>query len=254
MDVECECEDTQQRRRRSPRINQEEVTEEIAAMPLQSVHHGMQCKACRIETPHNLSTQQNPGITRKLILPNPQGPTPQVPQPSTSTGGTRHQKKVPAKRGPKTAPRGRGHPCGAPAGGACSAPGGACSRRGVSTPGLGRSGPGRGHAAPRGGRGCRGRGRRGGGGGGASAPLNPNARYPFKSPLVIVEAQGKKINWDHNLYSSKALCEICCALAFAPQGYIVHVFPERVDLVSAYRNHNDMTIDCQVEQIQYSKE
>ena len=88
---------------------------------------------------------------------------------------------------------------------------------------------------------------------GAGAPLNPNARYPFRSPLVIVEVQGKKINWDHNLYSFKALCKICCALTFAPQGYIVHVFPERVDLVSAYRNHNDMTIDCEVEQINIQK-
>ena len=72
VDVEREYEDTQQTRRCSPCINKEEVTEEIAAMPLQSVHHGMQRKACRIETPHNISTQRNPRITRKLYyqLPN----------------------------------------------------------------------------------------------------------------------------------------------------------------------------------------
>ena len=209
-------------------------------MPLQSIHHGTQCKAARIETPQNPSTQRNQGIPRKLILCTPRGPT---LQPSTSTGGT-NPKTVPAKGRPKTPVhgRGRGRAHGAPAGSGCGAPSGG----GVGAPGVGPGVPGRGHGAA--GAGCGGHGRGHGG-----AALVRNARYPFRSPLVIVEVEGKKVNWDHNMYSSKAFCEIASALAFALQGYIVHVFPERVDLVSAYRDHTDMTIKCEAEQINIQK-
>ena len=103
------------RPRHSPCINKEEVTEEIAAMPLQSIHHGMQHKAARIETPQNPSIQRNQGIARKLILCTPRGPT---PQPSTLTGGT-IPKTVSGKGGPKTTACGcgRGRARGTPAGG-----------------------------------------------------------------------------------------------------------------------------------------
>ena len=77
--------DTPPRPRRSPHINKEEVTQEIAATPVQSIHHGTQRKAARVETPQNPSTLQNQGIARKLMLRTPTGPT---PQPSTLTGGT----------------------------------------------------------------------------------------------------------------------------------------------------------------------
>ena len=185
------------------------------------------------------------------MLHTARGPT---PQPSTSTGGT-NPKTVPVKGGPKTAVHGRGHgcACGAPAGGGhgapsggCGAPSGAPSGGGVGTPGVGPGVPGRGRGAAGVGHGGHGRGH-------CCAALPRNARYPFRSPLVIVEVQGKKLNWDHNLYSSKAFCKISSALAFAPQGYIVHVFPERVDLVSAYRDHTDMTIKCEAEQINLQK-
>ena len=207
----------------------------------------MQRKAARIETPQNPSTQRNPGIARKLILRTAGGPT---PQPSTSTGGT-HAKKFPAKGHPKTAARGRGcgRAHGTPASGGRRAPAGAPGGHGVGAPGVGPGVPGRGRGAAGAGCGSPGRGGRGHDG----AALVRNAWYPFRSPLVIVEVQGKKVNWDHNIYSSKAFCEIASALAFAPQGYIVHVFNERVDLVSAYRNHTDMTIHCEVEQINIQK-
>ena len=55
------------------------------------------------------------------------------------------------------------------------------------------------------------------------------------------------------MYLLKAFCELACALAFALQGYIVHVFPERIDIVSASRNCNDMTIDCLAERINIQK-
>ena len=72
----------------------------------------------------------------------------------------------------------------------------------------------------------------GGGGGGAGAPVVPvpNTQYIYRSPLVIIEVEGKKVSWDHNKYASKAFCAMACGLAFAPQGYIIHVFPDKVDV------------------------
>ena len=96
----------------------------------------------------------------------------------------------------------------------------------------------------------------GGGGGGAGAPVVPvpNAQYIYRSPLVIIEVEGKKVSWDHNKYASKAFCAMACGLAFAPQGYIVHVFPDKVDLISTCRDVNDMTIKCEAECINMQRD
>ena len=88
--------------RRSPRIKNQQVTQQNPPMPLEQ-DAGTQCKAVRLETPHNPSTERNKGISRKLILHTPSG---RNPQPSTLTGGN-NPKTVPAKCRPKT--HGRGH-------------------------------------------------------------------------------------------------------------------------------------------------
>ena len=69
--------------RHSPRIKDQTVTEPIAATPLEFVHPGTECKAARIETPQNPSSEGNQCISRKLLLGTPLGAN---PQPSTSTG------------------------------------------------------------------------------------------------------------------------------------------------------------------------
>ena len=159
-------------------------------------------------------------------------------QQSTSTGGE-NIKKIPGKgapKTPKTGQRGRSHgrvvPSGdgGPSGHSCGpAPTGAPPPvPGVVTCAVA-----------------------GGGGGGAGAPMVPvpNAQYIYRSPLVIIEIEGKKVSWDHNKYESKAFCAMTCGLAFALQGYIVHVFPDKVDVISNFRDVNDMTIKCEAERI-----
>ena len=88
------------------------------------------------------------------------------------------------------------------------------------------------------------------------APVAPvqNAQYIYRSPLVIVEVEGKKVSWDHNKYASKAFCAMACGLAFAPQGYIVHVFPNKVDVISTCWDVNDMTIKCEAEHINMQRD
>ena len=144
------------------------------------------------------------------------------PQQSTSTGGE-NVKKIPGKGVPKTPQTGQcGHSCG----------------HVVPSGDGGPSGRGRGPAptgapAPVPGVVTRAVAVAGGGGGGAGAPVVPvpNAEYIYRSPLVIIEIEGKKVSWDHNKYASKAFCAMACGLAFAPQGYIIHVFPDKVDVI-----------------------
>ena len=217
--------------RRSPHIKHQEVSQQIAPTPISFVHSGTVCQAARTETPQNPSTKQNQHISRKLNLRTPSGTN---PQPSTSTGGD-NPKTVPVKGHPKTGGHGRGHGHRAPPTGGRGAP-----PTGGAGPGPGVGAGGAGLAAG------------GGGGGGPAAPHARNAQYIFRSPLLI-EVEGKKVSWDHNMYSSKAFCELTCALAFVPQGHIVHVFPQRIDIVSASQNCNDMTIDCLAEHINIQK-
>ena len=236
--------DTLPRPRHSPRKNKPEVTEEIPPTPLQFSDPGTQGKAARIETPQNPSTKQNQQISRQLILHSPLGPN---PQPSTSTG-TSDPKTVPAKSHHKTGKH--GHGCGRGCGRGTPPTAGPTPGVGAGVPGGGSPGDasGVGAGANDGGSGGA-HARRGGRGGGVDpgAAPNPNIWYNFRSPLVIVEVQGKKVGWDHNIYSSKAFCEVAAGLAFAPQGYIIHVFPDRVDTVSAYHDRSDMTVKCEAE-------
>ena len=194
--------------------------------------------AARIETPQNPSSERNQRISRKLLLGTPLGANPQQ---STSTGGE-NVKTIPAKGAPKTGRRGRGR-----GHGGCSiwSPSG----RGHGAAPTGAHAPVPGvvtHAAAA----------AGGGGGGAGAPVVPvpNAQYIYRSPLVIIEVEGKKVSWDHNKYASKAFCAMACGLAFAPQGYIVHVFPDKVDVISTCRDVNDMTIKCEAECINMQRD
>ena len=132
------------------------------------------------------------------------------PQQSTSTGGE-NVKTIPVKDAPKTGQCGRGRGHGAPsARGRGAAPTGACA----PVPGVVICAAAATVA----------------GGGGAGAPVVPvpNAQYIYRSPLVIIEVEGKKVSWDHNKYASKAFCAMACGLSFAPQGYIIHVFPDKV--------------------------
>ena len=47
---------------------------------------------------------------------------------------------------------------------------------------------------------------------------------------------------------------MACGLAFAPQGYIVHVFPDKVDAILTCRDVNDMTIKCEAECINMQRD
>ena len=226
--------------RRSPHIKDQTITEPIPATPLEFVHPGIENTAARIETPQNPSSEQNPLISRKLILGTPLGANPQQ---STSTGGE-NVKTIPGKgapKTPKTGQRGCSHGRVVPSGD------GGPSGRGHGPAPTGAPAPVPGvvtHAAA------------GGGGGGAGAPVVPvpNAQYIYRSPLVIIEIEGKKVSWDHNKYASKAFCAMACGLAFAPQGYIVHVFPDKVDVISTFRDVNDMTIKCEAEHINMQRD
>ena len=144
---------------------------------------------------------------------------------------------IPAKGTPKTGRHGRGRSRGAPS---------ACGRGSAPTPARAPVPGVVTHAAAA----------AGGGGGGAGAPVVPvpNAQYIYRSPLVIIEVEGKKVSWDHNKYASKAFCAMACGLAFAPQGYIVHVFPDKVDIISTCRDVNDMTIKCEAESINMQRD
>ena len=229
-------------RRRSPCIKDQTVTEPIPATPLEFVHPGIENMAARIETPQNPSSEWNQLISRKLILGTPLGANPQQ---LTSTGGE-NVKIIPGKgapKTPKTGQRGRSRGRVVPSGD------GAPSGRGRGPASTGAHAPVPGvvtHAAAV----------AGGGGGGMGAPVvpAPNAQYIYRSPLVIIEIEGKKVSWDHNKYASKAFCAMACGLAFALQGYIVHVFPDKVDVISTFRDVNDMTIKCEAEQINMQRD
>ena len=224
-------------RRRSPRIKDQTVTEPIPSMPLEFVHPGSEHTAVRIETPQNPSSERNKHISRKLLLGTPLAANPQH---STSMGGE-NVKTIPAKGAPKTGRCGRGRGCG------CGAPsahshGPAPTVTHAPVPGVVT------HAAAA--------AAAGGGGGGVGAPVVPvpNAQYIYRSPLVIIEVEGKKVSWDHNKYASKAFCAMACGLAFAPQGYIVHVFADKVDVISTCRDVNDMTIKFEAERINMQRD
>ena len=205
-------------------------------MPLEFVHPGIENTAARIETPQNPSSEQNQRISRKLVLGTPLGTNPQQ---STSMGG-QNVKTIPGKGASKTGRRGRGVPSGrgAPS---CPAPTGAHA----PVPGVVTRAAAAAAAAAA-----------GGGGGGAGGPVVPvpNAQYIYRSPLVIIEIEGKEVSWDHNKYASKAFCAMACGLAFALQGYIVHVFPDKVDVISTFRDVNDMTIKCEAERINMQRD
>ena len=223
--------------RHSPRIKNQTVTEPIPTMPLEFVHPGIEHMAARIETPQNPSSEQNQRISRKLVLGTPLGANPQQ---STSTGGE-NVKTIPGKGASKTGQRGRGRGRGRGVPSGCGrgpAPTGAHA----PVPGVVT------HAATA--------AAAGGGGGGVGAPVVPvpNAQYIYRSPLVIIEIEGKKVSWDHNKYASKAFCAMACGLAFAPQGYIVHVFPDKVDVISTCRDVSDMTIKCEAERINMQRD
>ena len=221
-------------RRHSPRIKDQTVTQQIPSTPLEFVHPRSEHTAARIETPQNTSSERNQHISRKLLLGTPLAANPQH---STSMGGE-NVKTIPVKGAPKTGQRGRGRGRGAPsahghgpAPTATHAPVAGVTRAATAT-------------VPR------------GGGGGVSAPVVPvpNAQYIYRSPLVIIEVEGKKVSWDHNKYASKAFCAMACGLAFAPQGYIIHVFPDKVDLISTCWDVNDMTIKCEAERINMQRD
>ena len=225
----------------SPCIKNQTATEPIPATPLEFVHPGIENMAARIETPQNPSSERNQRISRKLVLGTPLGANPQQ---STSMGGE-NVKTIPGKGAPKTGHRGRGRGHGVPSG--CGAPSG----RGCGPAPTGAHAPVPGvvtcaaTVAAAGG---------GGGGGGAPVVPVPNAQYIYRSLLVIIEIEGKKVSWNHNKYASKAFCAMACGLAFAPQGYIIHVFPDKVDVISTFWDVNDMTIKCEAERINMQRD
>ena len=224
-------------RRRSPRIKDQTVTQQIPSTLLEFVCPGSEHTAVRIETPQNTSSERNQHISRKLLLGTPLAANPQH---STSTGGE-NVKTIPAKGAPKTGRHGRGHGRGRGTPSALGR-GPAPTATHAPVPGVVT------HAATA--------AAAGGGGGGAGAPVVPvpNAQYIYRSPLVIIEVEGKKVSWDHNKYASKAFCAMACGLAFVLQGYIVHVFPDKVDVISTCWDVNDMTIKCEAEHINMQRD
>ena len=76
---------------------------------------------------------------------------------------------------------------------------------------------------------------------GAADP-DARSRFAFHSPIVIVETEGYKKNWDQSSYASKAMCELPSSLAFSPVGFVIYVFHNKVVIVSAWHRVKDMTI------------
>ena len=194
-----------------------------------------------METIQNPSSERNQHISRKLVLGTPLGANPQQ---STSTGGD-NVKTIPGKIAHKTGQRGRGRGHGVPSGhGAPSGHGHGPAPTGAHAPVPSVVTHAVAAAAA------------GGSAGGAGAPVVPvpNGQYIYRNPLVIIENEGKKVSWDHNKYASKAFCAMACGLVFAPQGYIVHVFPDKVDVISTCRDVSDMTIKCEAERINMQRD
>ena len=88
---------------------------------------------------------------------------------------------------------------------------------------------------------------------GAADP-DAHRRFEFHSPIVIVEIEGDKKNWDQSSYASKAMCELASSLAFNTIGFVIYVFQDKVVIVSAWHRVKDMTIhtSCEIISMQES--
>ena len=75
----------------------------------------------------------------------------------------------------------------------------------------------------------------GDGGNAEQGAVDPDACrwFAFHSPIVIVEIEGDKKNWDQSSYASKAMCELASSLAFNTIGFVIYVFHDKVVIVSA---------------------
>ena len=67
---------------------------------------------------------------------------------------------------------------------------------------------------------------------GAADP-DARSRFAFHSPIVIVEIEGDKKNWDQSSYASKAMCELASLLVFNTVGFVIDVFHDKVVIVLA---------------------
>ena len=75
-----------------------------------------------------------------------------------------------------------------------------------------------------------------------TADPDERSRFAFHSPIVIVEIEGDKKNWDQSSYASKAMCELTSSLAFNTIGFVIYVFHDKVVIVLVWRCVKDMTI------------
>ena len=80
---------------------------------------------------------------------------------------------------------------------------------------------------------------------------DPDARswFAFHSPIVIVEIEGDKKNWDQSSYAFKAMCELASSLAFNTIGFVIYVFHDKVVIVLAWHRVKDMMIHTSWETI-----
>ena len=76
---------------------------------------------------------------------------------------------------------------------------------------------------------------------GAADP-DAHSWFAFHSPIVIVEMEGDKKNWDQSSYAFKGMCELASSLAFNTVGFVIYVFHDKVVIVSAWHRIKDMTI------------
>ena len=82
-----------------------------------------------------------------------------------------------------------------------------------------------------------------------TADPDAHSRFAFHSPIVIVEIEGDKKNWDQSSYASKAMCELASSLAFNTIGFVIYVFHDKVVIVLAWHRVKDMTIHTSCETI-----
>ena len=82
-----------------------------------------------------------------------------------------------------------------------------------------------------------------------TADPDAHSRFAFHSPIVIVEIEGDKKNWDQSSYASKAMCELASSLAFNTIGFVIYVFHDKVVIVLAWHRVKDMMIHTSCETI-----
>ena len=72
-------------------------------------------------------------------------------------------------------------------------------------------------------------------------------RKTISLPILICEIEGSKDIWGDGEQQSKAIEEVCYALAFIPENYIMFVYSYRFEFVVVKRNPYTGSIDIERE-------